>query len=146
SEDSICLHVETTQSMVRVAQAARTRLHAAERELDVPRSMVEEPGFVGQLMSVDLREGVPVVVDKIVTLFTSRDPAISEPGLEACELVHTLRGDFEELLERHVVAWRHLWDRAHIELGIDGRVTRLVHLHKFHALQTVSLHSVSLDV
>ena len=30
-------------------------------------------------------------------------------------------GDFDELLERHVVSWRHLWERAHIEVGADGR-------------------------
>ena len=44
------------------------------------------------------------------------------------------------------MAWRHLWDRAEIRLGTDGDVGVLLNLHEFHALQTVSLHSASLDV
>lgn len=145
-EDVVCLHVETTQSHIRISQAARTHAFAEGGDVEVDRRVVERPGFIGQVLAFDVAEGRAVVVDKLVTLFTSRDPAISEPGVEACDMVrHVVKG-FDELLERHVVAWRHLWERARFELGSDGDIARMVHLHKFHAMQTVSVHSVSLDV
>ena len=133
-DDVVCLHVETTQSHIRVSQAARTRVTVGGGDGPGPREVVEHPGFVGQILDLELTEGSPVVVEKVVSLFTSRDPAIAEPGVEACDTVHQVFGDFEELLERHVVAWRHLWERAHIELGTDGDIARMVHLHKFHAM------------
>jgi alpha,alpha-trehalase len=151
SDEAICLHVATTQSHIRIAQAARTRvLHNGHRHdvtrFDVPREFVERDGYVGQLLNIEVRHGEEVIVEKIVSMFTSRDPAISEAGEAACELVTNLLGDFTTLIDRHVVAWHHLWHRADIQLGADGAIAQLLRLHEFHALQTVSQHSVSLDV
>lgn len=151
NDETICLHVETSPSHIRIAQASRTRvtLEDQAREgpaLETAREMVERPGFVGQHIRFDVAEGRAVVIEKLVSLFTSRDPAIYEPGVDACDLVCNVLTDFDDLLERHSVAWRNLWERARSELGSDGEITTLLHLHKFHALQTVSLHSVSLDV
>lgn len=150
-DESICLHVETNQSRIRIAQAARTQVlhngnrHEITRE-DVAREFVERDGFVGHLLTIDMSHGEEVIVEKIVAMFTSRDPAISEAGEAACELVANLTGDAEMLIERHAVAWHHLWQRADIELGADGPIAQLLRLHEFHALQTVSQHSVALDV
>jgi alpha,alpha-trehalase len=146
NDEVVCLHTETTQSHIRIAQAARTQVRVDGEAVATERTLVEETGYVGQVLGVDVTEGCEVVVDKVVTVFTSRDPAISEPGVEACDLVCNVLAGFDELLGRHAVAWRHLWDRAEIALGTDGEVGLLLHLHQFHALQTVSLHSASLDV
>ena len=146
SNEVVCLHVSTTQSHIRIAQAARTRARLDGRPVDGERTMVEHEGFVGQVLSAELEPGRELVVDKVVSVFTSRDPAVSEPGEDACDLVCNVLDDFESLLERHVVVWHHLWERARVRLGTDGDIARLLHLHKFHALQTVSLHSASLDV
>lgn len=142
----VCLHVQTNQSHIRIAQAARTRISCDGQAVDDPGSLVEREGFVGLAISTEVGQGSVLLVEKVVTLFTSRDPAISEASLEACETMAQLRDDFEQLLERHVVAWRPMWERAGITLGTDGELGQLVHLHQFHALQTVSAHSVPLDV
>ena len=55
-------------------------------------------------------------------------------------------GDFDPLLERHMVSWRHLWDRAHIEVGAEDGLVQMLHLQLFHLMQTVSNNSVGLDV
>ncbi len=146
NDEAVCLHVETNQSHIRVAEAARTRLFLDGERAEATRQLVEAEGYVGHDIAVHLDRGRELVIEKIASVFTSRDPAISEPGLEACDLLCHVLGGFEELLQRHVVAWRHLWDRADITLGTDGDVALLLHLHEFHALQTVSLHSTSLDV
>ena len=78
--------------------------------------------------------------------YTSRDAAISEPGEEAAHVGQRLAGDFEDLLDRQSVSWRHIWGRSRIELGHDDALLQALHLQLFHLLQTVSNNSVGLDV
>jgi alpha,alpha-trehalase len=89
-----------------------------------------------------------VRIEKVVALFTSRDEAISECGIEAGKEISRAPG-FEELQEHHSRAWGHLWRRFGLDIEEnDGteRVRMILRLHIFHLLQTVSLHSIELDV
>jgi alpha,alpha-trehalase len=55
--------------------------------------------------------------------------------------------DFQGLLARHEGAWNSLWNRFDIQLDSANEWTETVlHLHIFHLLQTVSPHTVHLDV
>ena len=76
--DTIDLQVETTQSRVRVAIAARTRLLRDGAVVPAVRGLVEEPGFVAHELAVELEQGRPATVEKVVALYTSRDRAITE--------------------------------------------------------------------
>jgi len=82
-EDGVCLLVRTCQSNVRVAQAVRTQAFLDGRLLEVGREVVEEPGYVGQEFAVDVKQGETLMLEKLVSLYTSRDHAISECGLAA---------------------------------------------------------------
>jgi alpha,alpha-trehalase len=90
-----------------------------------------------------------VCVEKVVALSTSRDRAISEPGLEA-RTKAAEAGRFAELFEAHRRAWHHLWEDFDLELelepGCRDEAQLRLRLHVFHLLQTVSLHSTDLDV
>jgi len=147
-DEVVWLQVETRTSRVRIAQAARTRLVRDGRAVAIERRTVQEPGFVAQDLTVDVREGEPVTVEKVVALFTSRDRAIAEASDAASGRVGRLPDGFDELLERHVLAWDQLWRRCRIDLDGDGdaEVARTLNLHVFHLLQTVSEHTIDLDV
>ena len=147
-DDTVWLLVETRTSRVRIAQAARTRVVRDGRPLSVQRRTVQEPGLIAQHLLLDVREGEPVTVEKVVALFTSKDRAIAEPGDAARGRVGRLPDGFDRPLERHVLAWDQLWRRCRIELGGDGdqEVARTLNLHVFHLLQTVSEHTIDLDV
>ena len=146
NHEVVSLEVETSQSHVRIAEAARTRLFRDGRRLEPEPELVERPGHVAVEFVVDVQAGEELVVEKIVSLFTSRDTGVTEPGEEACDWVLHLAGDFNHLLERHVVSWRQLWARTRFEVGVPGDVAGVVHLDLFHLLQTVSNNSVGLDV
>lgn len=142
---SVGLVVETRQSRIRVAEASRTRLRRGGEALDVPDAeLVERPGYVGLRLPVALRRGEPLVIEKMVTLATSRERAISEPACAARSRLDDA-GDFDEVLAGHVAAWDRLWRRCATKLGDAEDVQRLVNLHTFHVLQTVSPHSIDLD-
>jgi alpha,alpha-trehalase len=146
NEEVVSLVVETTQSHLRIAEAARTRLwHNGIRRLLAP--VVEErPGWIAQHYSVELEEGDTFRLEKIVSIFSSRDHGTSEPLEEASDWASEVAGDFDALMTRHMVSWRHIWERVRIELGTDDDLALILHLHLFHLLQTVSNNSVPIDV
>jgi len=146
--ETILLQVRTRQSHLAVAQAARTRIFFAEAKADPERRLVLEPGYVSQSFLLQLAPGVGARLEKIVALFASRDQAISEPALEARKAA-VRAPDFPVLREHQAGTWKHLWQRFGLDLEISGEaepVLRVLHLHIFHLLQTVSLHSMDLDV
>jgi alpha,alpha-trehalase len=144
-EETIALTVETSQSRVRIAEAARTRLLDDGHVLEVARRTQEEPGHISQTMVVELSEGHPVTVEKVAALYTSRDRAISEPALEARTTLERASG-FEELLAGHADAWRHLWRRFNVTLNGGSGAEQVLNLHILHLLQTVSRNTIDLDV
>ncbi|MEO6629953.1 MAG: glycoside hydrolase family 65 protein, partial [Aquihabitans sp.] len=146
NDEVIYLVMETNQSHIRIGEAARTRLYRHGDRAQAPSTIDERAGYVAQQFQLDMGAGDEVVVEKIVALFTSRDEGISEPGLEARDWAANIGQSFDTLLARHVVEWEHLWKRMHIEIGTDGDVSALLHLHEFHILQTVSNNSVGSDV
>jgi trehalose/maltose hydrolase-like predicted phosphorylase len=145
-DEVISLVLETNQSRIRIAQAARTRLRLNGEPITASPVTLQRPGFIGLQYALDVTAGDELTVEKIVAVFTSRDQGISEPGEEAEDWASNVAGDFEELLARHVVSWRHVWGRIRVEIGTDHHIARLLHLHLFHMVQTVSNNSAVNDV
>jgi alpha,alpha-trehalase len=145
-EDTIFLRARTNQSRLGIAQAARTRLYQGGETIVADRHTVEAQGCIAQEIGCSLRENAPLVAEKIVVLYSSRDWALSEPGLEALRTLGHV-GRFDELLTAHVLAWQHVWEDCDITLdGNAGADTELrLRVHIFHLLQTASVHSVDLD-
>ncbi len=143
--DAVSLLAETRQSRIRVAQAARTRVFRGDEPVDCARRTEHDAGHVAQTLRLDMAEGQPVTVEKTVALHSSRDRAISEPALAAEEALSEAPR-FGALLERHALAWAQLWRRCDLVLEGHPRTQMILRLHVFHLLQTVSPHSVELDV
>ncbi|MGP3984896.1 glycoside hydrolase family 65 protein [Streptomyces sp. KR80] len=138
--DTIWLRCHTTTSDIGIGLAARTsvtgpatttsRLHLAH-----PR--------VALLLHLPIAPGSPATVDKVVSLYTSHDPAISDPLQAAMDGVVEAPG-FAGLLDSHRTAWEQLWRNA--ELDVPGQAGDILRLHLFHVLQTLSPHTAELDV
>lgn len=144
-QETVWLLAETTGSRLRVAQAARTRAHRDGQALRSDRRAVAEPNLIGQELGIDVRQDEQITVEKVVTIFTSRDRAIYEP-LTAARQELADAGTFEALLVAHTSAWDQLWRR--FGLGLDGgpEVALAVNTDLFHLLQTLSPHTADLDV
>jgi len=144
ADDSVCLVVETSQSHVRIAEAARVRVFSDGVRCDVEAEYEERPGYVALRIPCELQRGVPLTVEKTVALFTSRELAVSEPGYAAGRKLERTSG-FAELEEEHALAWDALWRHAAISLNDHGATNQTLHLHIFQALQSVSPNTVDLD-
>jgi beta-phosphoglucomutase family hydrolase len=148
-DTGLLLLVRTSQSRIYVAQAARTDVRAGGEPIMVTRTVSQEPGYVAHDLAVEAQQGQTITVEKVVTMYTSRDAAISEPALEARKALRRA-GRFGALANAHVRAWKHLWRRfdVHIEPVQPGKLNALMllRLNMFHLLQTVSVHSIGLDI
>ncbi|MGD8922615.1 MAG: glycosyl hydrolase family 65 protein [Candidatus Zixiibacteriota bacterium] len=149
SEDTIFLKVQTNQSKIKVAQAARTRVFRKNEPINVSRRVVDEEGYIAHEFTIDAAEGEEIRIEKVITFYTSRDMAISECGLQAWKSIGEV-DDFAGLFESHTLAWTHLWRRFHVELEHEKHeegeyIDRVLNLHVFHLLQTISPNSMDID-
>ncbi len=149
-EDGVCLETRTCQSHIHVAQAARTRAFLNGRILDVPRRVIEKPGYIAQEFTLDVEQGETLVLEKLASFHTSRDHANSECGLEARRTI-ARASRFDAVMADHVLAWKHLWQRFDVHVqpadpGFKLNVPMLLRLIMFHLLQAVSPNSIGLDI
>lgn len=139
--DTLLVEVETTQSRVRIATAARTTVTGA----DATGSPVTAGQRATHRFELTLEDGAPVTVHKAVAVFTSRDRAIASPRLAALEELACAPAGLGDLLAEHEQAWERLWDRFAIALDADRQTQLTLNLHLFHLLQSLSAHTAELD-
>lgn len=149
-EDGVYLLVRTCQSNLHVAQAARTQAFVDGQLRHGQRRVIDEPGYIGQELELDLRHGETLVLEKLASFYTSRDQAISECGLAARKAI-ARASRFDAVMAEHIVAWKHLWHRFDLHIQPAGpafklNVPMLLRLNMFHLLQAVSPNSIGLDI
>ncbi|WP_420751230.1 trehalose-phosphatase [Rhodococcus sp. O3] len=145
AHDSVVLTVQTNQSRIPVSVAARTTVWSDGNRNACNYRFFEDDGSVGHHLTVDVEAGSSITAEKTVTVFTGRDHAVSGPAEAATRLLEGL-GRFDEILDGHVLAWEHLWDRVGIDLAGHEEASRIVRFHLLHLLQTVSRNTADLDV
>lgn len=148
-DNTVFLQVRTKQSNLEVAQAARTEAFVEGQPLDVRRQVIKQPAYIAQELKVDLVQGQNLVLEKLVSFYTSRDFAISECGLEARSAI-ARAGRFDLVMAEHVRAWKHLWRRFDVLIApaqpVKLNVLMLLRLNMFHLLQCISVQSIGLDI
>lgn len=145
AENSVLLTVETRQSQIPIALAARTTVWHDDTPAVAKYRLVDDEFEVGHQIFVELVHGQPLSVEKVVTIVTGRDVATSEPAAGA-ERRLGRQGRFEDIRNLHAVSWAHIWERLSIEVDGHAEELRILRLHLMHLLQTVSYNSEDLDV
>ena len=135
-DDLVWLDMETVTSGTRIAEAARTTVSG-----EAGREVRGAPGWIAHQLTVQAGPDDPVTVEKVVALHAVQDG----DGTEAARRDAAEAGSYASLRERHVAAWVRLWERGRLDVG-GGPPQRTVNLHLFHLFQTVSPHTVGLDV
>ena len=94
SENSVIMTVETTQSQIPVALAARTSLWHGDSPARATYRLVDNEFEIGHGIFTELGAGRSVSVEKVVTLVTGRDVATSKAA-EGAERWLGRQGRFE---------------------------------------------------
>ncbi|NRQ51661.1 glycoside hydrolase family 65 protein [Aeromicrobium stalagmiti] len=144
--ETVLLHMVTSQSRVHIAMASRTRLSSESSDvLQVERQPLDgDPAFAGQYLVLELQPGLPVTIEKVVAVATSRDPALSSPELFAIDRA-ARAPSASALVSTHEAAWKRLWGRFGVDLGAGQRPSLALNLNTFHVLQTVAAAGPDID-
>jgi trehalose/maltose hydrolase-like predicted phosphorylase len=143
-DDGIYLKVQTVNSRIEMAQAARTQIFVDNAQYNATPVFAEEKGFISSTFYLSCQQNKPLVIEKIVAVYTSRDWAIAEAGLEARKAIRRA-GRFEDLFVKHSRSWAQLWSRCDIEIAGQDYAQMVLRLHIFHLLQTASFKTIDLD-
>jgi trehalose/maltose hydrolase-like predicted phosphorylase len=140
----IALKAETRQSNLYISEATRTRVFRGGQLLPVERTLYQMEDYIQQVLAFDVEQGAATRVEKMVTFYTSRDPAVSDTLVRAARSAvrHT---DFAGSLRRHSAAWEELWQVCDVRVSGNERVQLLLRLHIAHILQVCSRHTADLD-
>lgn len=144
--ESLLLEMETNQSGISIAMAARTRVSADSVVLhNLHRTLkTDAGGWIAQDIDVELTKGVPLTVEKTLVVNTSRDRAISSPSLSATTSIRRMP-NLQTLLSDHERAWRVLWNEFTVLLKADERQQLALNINTFHVLQSVASITADLD-
>jgi alpha,alpha-trehalase len=142
--DSVILRTETSQSRISIAVAARTTVWRDDARADAQYAVVREGSRGGHDIRVALSAGQSVTCEKVATIFTGRDAAISEPASAAQQYLDAA-GRYTDLHQQHARAWARLWEQCNVGLADSTPALQLLRLHLLHLLQTISPHTAELD-
>lgn len=143
--ETIVLESETTQSGITIALAARTRVFDARRaRIAQQRRVVVSPGYVAHEFAIEVTQGEPTRVEKVVVVSNSRDRAIASPGYGVTTWIKR-KPDIPQLLADHVSVWEDLWRDFTVEIDADARRRLALNLNTFHVLQTTAVADLDLD-
>lgn len=142
--DSVLLRTQTSQSGIAIAVAARSTLWRDGQRVDAQYRVARDTNRGGHDIQVTLSAGQSVTLEKVATIFTSRDAATLTAAISAQRCLGEA-GRYAELCQQHVRAWARLWERCAIDLTGNTEELRLVRLHLLHLLQTISPHTAELD-
>lgn len=141
-EGRMDLLVKTTQSGVGIGVSAKNGIKT--NGVPALQSTRTGSGWITQVYTVEAAEGEEVILEKCVSIYTSKDPGAGEPMVRARNTVEEMDSYGEEM-SKSSAAWEKIWKRIDIVISGDREAQRLVRLHLFQMMVTASPHHAGLD-
>lgn len=148
TEDHIIyLSACTLQSEVKVTMASALNVYKSGHMFEVERKPVEEEDFIAEDIKIECEQLYPTTIEKTLTMYSSRDFAISDPMTEALSHLICL-GGFNGIMRRSKEAWSSIWEKSDILIEDDSESNHqmILRMHIFHINQTVSRNSIGYDI
>lgn len=144
-EDDIqFLEVKTTQSNIHIAAAARITAEIDKEPVQAKFTNDSARGRVITVMSALANQNQSVALVKRCAIFRSDDEGIADPLESAIDHARNAAG-FQELLEASISAWAEIWKKADILVEGDRLAQKLLRLHIYHLMISISPHNAAID-
>ena len=132
--DAIWLHVRTRHSATELGMAARLTVDGASA---VQMETIGCQGYPDVKMTCQAQRGQAITLEKIVTVFTSRETGA--PAQAAQEKLAVLPG-YVALRTAHAVAWDEVWQASDVVIEGDDIAQRAVRYNLFQVLIAAPRH------
>ena len=138
------LVVETTQSGIAIAEVAQYEFLADDVPMHLTMESVTSPATVMGQVSFDAVGGVEYSMEKRVAIFTSRPDDVKDPLAAAKDLLDKT-DDFDLSLFESIDAWNDIWEEIDILIEDDPEAQKLMRLHLYHLIVSMSPHNREID-
>lgn len=143
-DEKMYLLVTTSQSNHHIAQAACHRPTANGKNVDIKARTEEKAGFVSMAYSSQLKQGEKFGLEKIVSICSDKEDFVDDALSTALSNIKR-EYQFDQLLIESTEDWTDLWQKADIRIEGDRWSQKLLRLHLFHLLISVSAFNQRLD-
>lgn len=146
-DNEISLVTRTSQSHIEIAYTASHFIFENYEPISADSEVKISSDSIYQFIRHGAKKNQAFTVEKRVILATNKDPASSDCLTDTQNiLTYTHEENHQQLLDSHTQAWKNLWKRCDIKIIAQGEDQRILRLHIFHLLQTVSKNSLDLDI
>jgi len=145
SGNSVYLSSRTKQSDIRMTQAVRTEFYVHQENLELQQKVVQLKDAIAGDYILECRKLEPIRIEKLATVFTSRDAAVSDPLTEATSRLSRLK-TFADLARVQKIAWKRIWNYNDMLVDSSDLDQLVIRLHIMHLYQTVSHNSIDYDI
>lgn len=144
-QDGLYLTMQTNQSKIEITQAQRILVHRGDHELK-PEFHVLLHGRerIMHEFSLDVKEKHKYSVEKLVSIYTSRDHGVQDHVSLAQDAASRLE-NFHAAFIPHAARWKALWNVFDVQASGDPFVQQILRLHAFHLLQSASTYNEDID-
>ncbi len=138
------VEVKTTQSDIHVAMASRIDAEKEKETAGIDFEQMLDRGKAVSVISAEVAQDESFDLVKTTAIYKSDEEGI-EDAVKAATAKAEKAGDFKTLLEASAAAWKDIWKKADIELEGDRLAQKLLRLHIFHMMGTISPHNAGID-
>ncbi|WP_066381063.1 beta-phosphoglucomutase [Anabaena sp. CA = ATCC 33047] len=139
TDQGIWLHSRTRSSRIEIGMAAKMIISGTEASLQVNTV----PGYPTLSTSFVATSGQTVIIDNLVTVFTSRE--INTPVNAAKEKLSQLP-NYDTLLTANAQAWEQVWQQSDIVIEGDSQAAFGVRYNLFQLLIAASPHDEKVSI
>lgn len=133
TDRGVWLQLRTRASRIELAMASSMTLSGAEGSYQV----TSVPGYPTLATTFTAPVGQPVVIENLITIFTSRE--VEAPVVEAQTKLETLT-NYTDVLTAHELSWAQVWQKSDIVIEGDVRAQFAVRYNLFQLLIAASRH------
>ncbi len=134
------LAVQTNQSGIVIAEAARLTVRSGEDIVHPKYFIAANPGKITTTFEVEVRSDRPMVLDKIVSIHASHLSEQADPIQSAKKQIQQA-ATFTEIKKESSQAWKKIWEKVDIVITGDWMVQKMIRLNLYHTITSVSAHS-----
>lgn len=143
-DGKIALLVETNQSQYQIAEVALHHLFYEGKMISEKIDTEIETAKVFELFTLEVAEGKTVELEKIVAVCSNKETFVSDALQQAVDaLGKTLR--FESLFDESAAVWQNIWNKIDIQIQGDHWSQKLLRMHLYHLMTSVSEFNKTLD-
>jgi trehalose/maltose hydrolase-like predicted phosphorylase len=137
--------VSTTQSEIRIAEAADYSFYKQGQPAECNLTHETAPSAVFGTASFTVNIGETITLFKKVAIYTSKSDDSETPLESANSLLDNTSEGFDSLLQSSAEAWEKIWKKIDLQVEGDRFSQKLLRLHLYHLMVSMSPHNSSID-